>query len=66
MVGFHPHKWNLNIPRAAEHPTPRQSTLTEVILSREIRCRITNHIEGTEQSVLTLFPEVKAFGSSKI
>jgi hypothetical protein len=43
-----PSVWKLDIPRAAEHPTPRQSTLNEAILSRDIRCRITNHIEGTE------------------
>ncbi|KAJ9198950.1 hypothetical protein DTO021D3_8592 [Paecilomyces variotii] len=43
-----PRAWNLDIPRTAEHPTPRQSTLMDAILSRDIRCRVTNHIEGTE------------------
>ncbi|TKA64736.1 hypothetical protein B0A49_11887 [Cryomyces minteri] len=43
-----PSSWKVGIPRVAEHPTPRQSTLNEVILSRDTRCRITNHIEGTE------------------
>jgi hypothetical protein len=40
--------WKTDIPRSAAHPTPRQSTLTETILSRDVRCRVTKHIEGTE------------------
>ncbi|KAH8691857.1 hypothetical protein BGW36DRAFT_386495 [Talaromyces proteolyticus] len=43
-----PSSWKLDIPRAPNHPTPRESTLMEATLSRDIRCRITNHIEGTE------------------
>ncbi|KAE8348019.1 hypothetical protein BDV28DRAFT_144509 [Aspergillus coremiiformis] len=43
-----PAAWKFDIPREAPHPTPRQSTLAEVVLSRDVRCRLTNHIEGTE------------------
>ncbi|KAE8400375.1 hypothetical protein BDV37DRAFT_209902 [Aspergillus pseudonomiae] len=43
-----PPGWKIDIPREASHPTPRQSTLAEAVLSRDIRCRLTNHIEGTE------------------
>lgn len=31
---------------------PRQSSLTEALLARDISCRVTNHIEGTEQAHL--------------
>ncbi|KAK1139456.1 hypothetical protein N8T08_000735 [Aspergillus melleus] len=43
-----PAGWKVDIPRGSAHPTPRQSTLAEVVLSRDIRCRLTNHVEGTE------------------
>ena len=31
---------------------PRQSSLTEALLARDISCRVTNHIEGTEHAHL--------------
>lgn len=34
------------------HRIPREATLTEAVLARDISCRLTNHIEGTEHAHL--------------
>src|SRR5271155_1329600 len=46
MVNFHLYG-NL-ISLAPQSTRPHAKVLNEAILSRDIRCRITNHIEGTE------------------
>ncbi|KAE8154257.1 hypothetical protein BDV25DRAFT_136181 [Aspergillus avenaceus] len=43
-----PADWKFDIPDDPSHPISRQSTLAGAVLSRDLRCRLTNHIEGTE------------------
>ena len=49
-----PEPWavhNLSKP-PTQRQLPRQSSLTEALLARDISCRVTNHIEGTEHAHL--------------
>ncbi|KAI9770815.1 MAG: hypothetical protein M1839_003041 [Geoglossum umbratile] len=43
---------------------PRQSSLAEATLARDISCRITNHIEGTEHAHLVPRSEERWFGEN--
>ncbi|KAH0565004.1 hypothetical protein GP486_001602 [Trichoglossum hirsutum] len=43
---------------------PRQSSLTEATLARDISCRITNHIEGTEHAHLVPRSEERWFSEN--
>ncbi|KAK3216213.1 hypothetical protein GRF29_8g2618833 [Pseudopithomyces chartarum] len=50
------------LPR--DRPLPRQSSLTEATLTRDISCRITNHIEGTEHAHLVPRSEERWFSEN--
>ncbi|KAF1958577.1 hypothetical protein CC80DRAFT_441077 [Byssothecium circinans] len=47
-----------------DRPLPRQSSLGEATLARDISCRITNHIEGTEHAHLVPRSEERWFSEN--
>lgn len=47
-----------------DRPLPRQSSLGEATLARDISCRITNHIEGTEHAHLVPRSEERWFSQN--
>ncbi|KAF2460173.1 hypothetical protein BDY21DRAFT_186544 [Lineolata rhizophorae] len=57
-----PSPWKeCTVSPAPAHRIPREVTLTEAVLARDISCRLTNHIEGTENAHLIPRTEKKWF-----
>jgi len=61
-----PRSWTLYEPPKLplDRQLPRQSSLIEATLARDISCRITNHIEGTEHAHLIPRSEVRWFSEN--
>lgn len=61
-----PQSWTLCEPPRlpAGRPLPRQSSLAEATLARDISCRITNHVEGTEHAHLVPRSEERWFSEN--